>query len=330
MKTLFPGYYRPNQHELEALWNECLFVLDTNVLLDLYRYSPKSASEILDVLEKVKDRLWIPYQVAKEYHNNLYQTIKRQADTYKDAIKKIDDLKQLISIKRSHPFLPECDLGTFSEFCDEFIQKLEKQHNEVHSLLLTNQYKDRLADLLSDRINAAPTEAKLKELREKGKQRYEKKIPPGYMDADKSDDGLYGDFILWSEIKEYAKQTAKNIIFVTNDQKEDWFLAVGSLTICARPELIAEFQQDTLQKIHICNLERFMDNLKNYIKVSITQTVVDEIQEQQQIKQDEKTEAGGEELNSSQGETSTLQNSQSSQDTVILPQQDDSTSVNKL
>ena len=328
MKTLFPGYYCQNESECESFWKDCLFVLDANVLLDIYRYSQRSASELLDVLEKVKDRLWLPYQVAKEYHNNLYDTIKDQAATYNTAIKKIDDLKQLIAVQRRHPFLPECDLDRFSGFCDEFMKKLGEQHDKIHSLLLKNQYKDRLADLLNGRINVAPSEEKLEELREKGRHRYEKKIPPGYKDADKSGDGMYGDFILWSEVKEYAKQNKKDVIFVTNDQKEDWFLRVSGLTLCARPELIAEFQKDTAQKIYICNLKRFMDNLKKYIKVSITQTVVDEIQEQQQIKQDEKTEAGGDELNFSRGETGTLQPPQSSQDNVILPQQDDITSAN--
>lgn len=328
MKTLFPGYYCLDEQEFESLWKDCLFVLDTNVLLDIYRYSQRSASELLDVLENVKDRLWLPYQIAKEYHNNLYDTIQEQAATYNDAIKKIGDLKQRIAVQRRHPFLAECDLDSFKKFCDEFIEKLTTQKEEVHSLLLKNQYKERLANLLNERINAEPSKEKLDELREKGRQRYEAKTPPGYKDAKKSGDGMYGDFILWSEIKEYAKQNKKDIIFVTNDQKEDWFLRVDGLTICARPELIAEFQKETEQKIYICNLKRFMDNLKQYINVSITQTVVDEIQEQQQIKQDEKTESGGDELNFSRGETNTVQDSQYSSDNVVLSQQGDVTSAN--
>lgn len=330
MKTLFPGYYCQNEHKRKSLWNDCLFVLDTNVLLDIYRYSQKSASEILNVLKEISDRLWIPYQVAKEYHENLYKTIKEQTSNYMGVIKHLEDLQKTISAKRGLPFLAECDIADFDGFCVVLKKKLEKQQKKVRLSLLENKYKDNLAKLLSGKINAKPKEDKLDELRKEGKIRYEKKIPPGYKDANKPEDERYGDFILWTEIKEYAKLKKKNIIFVTNDQKEDWFLIIDGLTIGARPELIAEFQQDTSRKIYICTLERFMDNLKNHIKVSITQTVVAEIQEQQQIKQDEKTEAGGEELNFPQGETSTLQNSQSSQDTVILPQQDDSTSVNSL
>ncbi|MCM1041904.1 MAG: PIN domain-containing protein [Bacteroides sp.] len=317
MKTLFPGYYCQNEHECKSFWKDCQFVLDTNVLLDIYRYSQKSTLEILDVLKKVGNRLWIPYQVAKEYHNNLYLTIKKQSETYKDTIKKIEDLQQIIAVKRGHPFLDESDIADFNSSCNDFKVKLEHQKKEVRLSLLENKYKDILADLLSGKINTKPTEDKLEGLRKEGKQRYEKKIPPGYMDANKSNDEMYGDFILWYEVKEYAKQNKKDIIFVTNDQKEDWFLRVDGLTICARPELIAEFQQDTAQKIYICNLERFMEGLEKYVELSITQPVVAEIQEQQQIKQDERTEAGGDDLNFSRGETSTLQGSQSAYDNVI-------------
>ena len=41
MQNFFPGYYRPSEDDLTAIWRKCIFVLDTNVLLGLYRY-PKA------------------------------------------------------------------------------------------------------------------------------------------------------------------------------------------------------------------------------------------------------------------------------------------------
>ncbi len=37
MRAMFPGYYRRTEEELERIWDEGLFVLDANVLLNLYR-----------------------------------------------------------------------------------------------------------------------------------------------------------------------------------------------------------------------------------------------------------------------------------------------------
>ena len=39
MKELFPGYHRPSPEEISKFWREAIFAPDTNVLLNLYRYS---------------------------------------------------------------------------------------------------------------------------------------------------------------------------------------------------------------------------------------------------------------------------------------------------
>ena len=45
MKDSFPGYYRPTENEFAEMWESCLFVLDANVLLNLYRYSVDTREE---------------------------------------------------------------------------------------------------------------------------------------------------------------------------------------------------------------------------------------------------------------------------------------------
>lgn len=38
MKSKFRGYYKPTDEEFDTLWKNAVFVFDTNVLLNLYRY----------------------------------------------------------------------------------------------------------------------------------------------------------------------------------------------------------------------------------------------------------------------------------------------------
>jgi hypothetical protein len=45
MRDLFPGFYRPSEEEFHRVWQEGIFVLDTNVLLNLYRY-PEEAQRV--------------------------------------------------------------------------------------------------------------------------------------------------------------------------------------------------------------------------------------------------------------------------------------------
>ena len=68
MRDQYFEYYKPSEEELKRYWKECIFVLDANVLLDLYRYSEESRNELLRILVAYKDRLWIPAQVALEFH----------------------------------------------------------------------------------------------------------------------------------------------------------------------------------------------------------------------------------------------------------------------
>lgn len=45
--------------------------MDTNVILNLYRYSPDTSEHILNVLNSFpKNQLWIPLQVFEEYTQN--------------------------------------------------------------------------------------------------------------------------------------------------------------------------------------------------------------------------------------------------------------------
>ncbi len=76
-----------------------------------------------------------------------------------------------------------------------------------------------------------------------GKIRYENKIPPGFKDAEKASkgedsyyyfDGLrferqYGDLILWKQLLLKASdENVDNIIFITDDSKEDWWYKINS------------------------------------------------------------------------------------------------------
>lgn len=80
---------------------------------------------------------------------------------------------------------------------------------------------------------------------EEGENRYKKEIPPGYKDGKKKD-GIrkYSDLILWKEVIRYAKEQKKNIIFVTDDVKPDWW-NIENDKYEFLPQLIKEFERDT-------------------------------------------------------------------------------------
>lgn len=66
----FEGYRTPGDQHLEQVLRHGIVALDTNVLLDLYRYGDVARREFLGVLESIRDLLFIPSQVAIEFWRN--------------------------------------------------------------------------------------------------------------------------------------------------------------------------------------------------------------------------------------------------------------------
>lgn len=66
----FKGFIGYSNEEFIDLWQKATFVVDTNVLLNFYKYTHnESTQSLFKVLLDLKEngRLWIPHQVALEY-----------------------------------------------------------------------------------------------------------------------------------------------------------------------------------------------------------------------------------------------------------------------
>jgi len=71
------------------MWKESIFVFDSSVLLNIYRYTPETREDFFRLLEKLKKRIWIPHQVALEYLEQRENVISQQQIIYND----IDEIK---------------------------------------------------------------------------------------------------------------------------------------------------------------------------------------------------------------------------------------------
>ena len=66
MKSKIWEYLTLSAEEQQNLWNNCVFVFDTNVLLNLYRYTSTARDTLLNAFEFLQNRVWLPHQVAYE------------------------------------------------------------------------------------------------------------------------------------------------------------------------------------------------------------------------------------------------------------------------
>lgn len=286
MKDKFPGHFSTPQSK-ENLWQNCLFVFDTNILLNLYRYSDETRALFIKVLEGLRDRIWIPYKVAAEYLENRLDVIHEQQEEYEKAIAEIKKLKGKLENSRQHPFVSLNAMKAVSKSLDNAIIELEK-NKETHSdRIHADEIKELISEIFNERVGEKPTNETFEEIIAEGVERYKQKIPPGYSDIKKqsTDESLtarcrpYGDLIIWKGLLEKAKQNNLPVIFVTDDGKEDWWLRFKGKTLGPRPELIEEFKSEVNQDFYMYLPERFLSLASEKTQENLSKEVLDEIRD---------------------------------------------------
>ncbi len=262
MKSLFFEFdYFLNEQKLSELWldPETLFVLDTNVLLNLYSYQDATRKAIYKSLDKVNDRLWVPHQVMLEFHKNRPEIIYKSKKNFDLIVGHLDAFieahkcneKELITFDTNFgKMYPELR-GLFTNFKDssqtkinELILKLEEEAKPIKekakelkkqtiSLTGTDHIYQKLLEFYSDEKVGLPFDQEaLDKIYEEGGVRYANEIPPGYKDAHKPEEFLnrgvlykskFGDLILYKQILKFSSdKKIKNVIFISEDSKKDW------------------------------------------------------------------------------------------------------------
>jgi predicted nucleic acid-binding protein len=285
MRNTFIGYYRPSDEDLKDLWENCTFVLDANVLLNLYRYSPDTTSELLKILHKISNRIWVPHQAAFEYQKRRLEVILQQEQSYDEALnfskKSSGEIKnKLLSSK--HPFVSDAAKITkkLDKLFSEIEEKLNESKSQCVSIIDEDFIREKLTNLLDGKVGAPYDTKKYAEIHNAGKDRYDKKIPPGYEDQKNKDNGReYGDLIFWLQTLDYAKETQNPIVLITDEKKEDWWLKSQGKIIGPRPELVKEIKDYSGVPFYMYRVDPFMVHALKFLKQRINPKAINEVRE---------------------------------------------------
>ena len=242
---------------LEEIKPECHIVIDTNALLVPYRVEKRNLAEIRETYRRVVEsrQLIIPGQVAREFVKNRAGRI---SELYQQLIGKIDAQG-----------LPKLDKSPLLETIKEFNEAIEIS-KEVERL--TKEYRNKLKEVLehikrwtwNDPVSliyrelftneivldpsfeAAPLQIDLD-------RRTTHAIPPGYKDKGA------GDMLIWHTILHIAKTNKKDVIFVSGDEKADWWYQSVKQNLYPRYELVDEFRRASEGKsFHIVSFSGFL------------------------------------------------------------------------
>lgn len=281
MRSVFPAHFRPTADDLNALWQDSLFAVDANVLLNLYRYSPETRRELETALTSVRDQLFVPHQAAREFLRNRLSVTAGQADEYTKAVRTITDLANTLSNKKKHPFLPESELPTFNAQVDKLVKVLEQQRETLFTRLTKDEILEFIEELFEGKTGAPYDDSALSALATEGDRRYAGEVPPGYKDGKKDASGdpyrKFGDLIVWKQLIDKAKAEQKSLIFVTDDKKEDWWLDQSGRTIGPRTELREEFIGEVSKDFWMYTVDLFIAESARLSNKPVSEKVLEEI-----------------------------------------------------
>lgn len=286
MRELFPGYYPLTKDELSKSWHEGIITFDTNVLLHVYRYNDKVLKSFFDVLEIVKDRIWIAHQAALEFHDNRVSVIQGRGRHYRGTGELLTNSFQ--SLEQALNKLKE-KAAFFDVDIDSIISLMRKSTDEakqivkeatpdsgITALLDSDEIRDRLNRYIEGKIGSAYSD--IETIYEMAEKRVSLQIPPGYEDLDKRDFKRYGDVIFWLQLIDHAKSTRRPLILVVDDAKQDWWVRDKSgKPVSPRPELIQEMLNKAGVSIYMYRSEEFLaDAPKFFPTLQIDDSVLEE------------------------------------------------------
>ncbi|MCY9669215.1 PIN-like domain-containing protein [Paenibacillus alginolyticus] len=242
--------------------------------------TPDARSQFLRVLQTFKERLWMPYQVGKEFYSNrrfvIEAELKSLQNTKQYFKKNIETLatgveKSAIRFRSQLAADLQNELNDLKEriaiMIDQCPDKMDrKEYFDGPALKAEDPISREIFEIFGDEVGDGFNPEELLKIYEEGEKRYTLSIPPGFEDAvSKEDYRKYGDLVIWKELMKRAKEEAKPIIFITEDVKPDWWERYNEFKR-PHPELLDEFYRRSGQFVQIYTYNEFIDQASILIR----------------------------------------------------------------
>lgn len=247
---------------LQDIKGDCVVVIDTNALLVPYLIGKNSLEQIRNTYRELSNhaRLVIPGQVTREF-------AKHRASKIVEIFQQLNRKKNINPLQKGqYPLLDSLpdyqeSLRLESEI-DKLLQEYRKSVSKVLEHIQEWLWNDPVSRIYGEIFKEAcvfdpvfDMDAVLAELR----MRYNHKIPPGYKDGGKEDEGV-GDLLIWKTILKVGEERQSSVILVSGEEKADWRLKSDGQILYPRYELVNEFRQHSKgQSFHILQFSQFLE-----------------------------------------------------------------------
>ena len=261
-----------------------MFAVDTNVLLNLYRYSRSTRDELLRVLSALEEKLFLPHQVGQEFLERRLGTIRKQREGFASLRERVTGVREEIeaelrSVLRLRPgedlprglmdALEEVPSGGYTGL-SERLKELEEGLPRASNAAEDDEAWAAVERLFDGKVGPSFGDEQLSEAKEEAERRAEAKVPPGFKDR------RHGDYVLWRQTIDEAKRSRRPVVLVTDDRKEDWWWIEHGGTLGPRRELVAEMRKEAGVLLHMYTPDRLMKEARERLGVDVSDESISE------------------------------------------------------
>ncbi|HHE4876657.1 PIN-like domain-containing protein [Morganella morganii] len=305
MREIFEGFYDITLDEETEIFksDKTIFVFDANCFLNLYRCEEKTKKDFMDVTNNIKEKLWFPFQVGLEYQRNRLTVISKSLKDLNEIKKSLSEITSGISVfcegdkniknkyHELHKKLIELKEGV-SDTVKVFIEEnIEVRMERGDYISKSDDVRKWIDEISKGKISSSFTQAEINEINKEGEFRYRNKIGPGWKDEkEKGDSNSYfnnviykdkfGDLYLWKELLRKANEdSVDNIVFITNDLKEDWWYRVHGKTIGPLEVLKTEIVSNGIKKFKMYSQAEFVIKCSSIFKdINVNESSIKELE----------------------------------------------------
>jgi PIN like domain len=283
------AYKTVTEEDYRSLFSSGLIVLDANTLLSLYRYQADTRHILVNILTRLKGRLWVPHQAMFEFYENRLSVIASRSEEADQAIedlrKKSLELETVVRQWANRVGLPADStarlVNSIHETVDDVAEKIGKQSSDDSFERAEDTARDpviaSLTSILERGVGNPLPNDELLAAKKEAKQRIADKRPPGWRDASKRENPE-GDYLIWYETLREAKSRDTDVLFVTGDVKDDWWWREHGEVRGPLPELAYEMRAIAGVRLFMLRPESLLVHAGNILGIRVSNETVRDAQ----------------------------------------------------
>lgn len=255
MNRLLSHTFRPTPDQIKAVFDDCLFFVDANILLHLAEHNDSEINKFLDYVKARHGRIFVTSHTAYEYAKDHDDVVISIINALRNGAKAFTNSDNVLKDSIKEIAFHNLDDKTRKE-ANKLIKDCYDQLTKLFSPVLTAKadaldkgtVAGKLAKAFDGCVLPTPDADTLRTRQADAKRRCDSKIRPGFRDNNKPENP-FGDALMWFEILDKAKGESRrqgkpvNAILISNDVKDDWMMTPkdGKGAI-VHPELTAEYR----------------------------------------------------------------------------------------